>query len=327
MKSILGWLGVVAVFLGLFGAYSTVFPGANAPAKGAIADGEDLVDRLRTHVEYLAQDVGARDKAGPIADAGDYLERQLRRAGHDVNTTDPGPASAGTRTIVAEVGGTKYAREVVIVAAHYDGPRASPGADAGASGAAVLVEIARQLSGAAHERTLRFVLFPDGYKRRGGPESSAAAYAKECRTRGETVAAVLYLDAVGLFDDKDTQTWPFPLMLALPGRADFLFVVGGYQCRDLASKTTELLRTSSGIAIEGLVLPEFAPGSGFSAHAAFWDAGMPAVALTDTGEWRSPRFGTPSDTHDRLDYQRMGRIVLGLSRAVGQLVKKATLAS
>lgn len=327
MKSALLWFCVLAAFLALFGAYSTLFPGTNAPAKGPVAEGEDLIQRLRNHVEYLAQDVGTRDKPGAIADAGGYLERQLRRAGHDVKTTDPGPASAGTRTIVAEVPGTKYAREVVVLAAHYDGPRASPGADSGASGAAVLVEVARQLSGASHERTLRFVLFPDGYKRHGGPDSAAAAYAKECKARDETIAAVLYLDAVGLFEDKDTQSYPFPFMLAFPSRADFLAVVGGYKCRDLTSKTTELLRTGTGVSVEGLVLPEFAPGTGFAAHAAFWDAGMPAVTLTDTGEWRSARFGTGSDTHDRLDYTRMARVVLGLSRAVGQLVKKATLAS
>ncbi|MCY2962024.1 MAG: M28 family peptidase [Planctomycetota bacterium] len=327
MKSVLVWLFVAAIFLGLFGAYSTFFPGTNAPAKGAAADSGDVMSRLKDHVEYLAQSVGSRDKPGPIQDAGDYLERQLRRAGQDVKAIDGGSAAGGSKTLVAEVTGTKYAREVVILAAHYDGPRASPAADAGASGAAVLVEVARQLAGSSHERTLRFVLFPDGSKRDGDPDSAAANYAKECKSRGETIAAVVYLDSVGLFEDKDTQTYPFPLMLAFPSRADFLAVVGGYQCRDLTSKTTELMRTGTGLSIQGLVVPEFAPGTGFSPHAAFWNAGFPAVVVTDTGEWRSKRFGSPSDTHDRLDYERMTRVVLGLARTVGLLVKKSTLAA
>ncbi len=326
MKSVLTWLIVALVLLGLFGSYSTLFPGTNAPVKGPVADSSDVMDRLKDHVETLAQGTSPRDKPGPIQEAGDYLERQLRRAGHDVKAIDAGPSASGSKTLVAEVRGSKYANEVVILASHYDGPRASPGADSGASGAAVLVEVARSLVGAAHERTQRFVLFPDGWKRHGEPDSAAAIYAKECKKAGEKIAAVLYLDSVGLFDDNDTQTYPFPLMLVYPARADFLAVVGGYQCRDLTSKTTELLRNGTGLAIEGVVLPQFAPGTGFSPHAAFWDAGMPAVVLTDTGEWRSSRFGSPSDTHDRLDYARMVRVVMGVSRTVGLLVKKATLA-
>jgi len=321
VKGIFFWLFLSAVFVALIGAYSRGFPGTNAPAKAGVPDSDDVVERLRTHVEYLALDVGTRDKPGPVQDAGDYLERELRRSGRDVKST----SSGGAMTIVSEVLGTKYPREVVILASHFDGPRSSPGANSGASGAAVLVEVARQLTGAGHERTLRFVLFPDGFKRRGDPDSAAAAYAKECQGRGETIAAVLYLDSVGLFEDKDSQIYPFPFMFALPARADFLAVVGAYQCRDLTAKTTELMRKNSGINIEGAILPSFAPGTAFSPHAAFWDIGAPAVVLSDTGTWRSARFGSPSDTHDRLDYSRMARVVAGVTRTLGALVKKATL--
>ncbi len=324
MKTVLVWLCVAAVLFGLFGAYSTAFPGTNAPAKGAVGLDGEVTDRLRDHVQELAQGTTPRSQPGPVAAAGDYLERQLIRAGHDVKTFAIG-RGASAKTIVAEMPGTKYAREIVIVASHFDGPRGSPGADSGASGAAVLLEVARGLLNSAHERTLRFVLFPDGYSRHDGPDSAAGAYAAECKSRGETIAAVIYLDSVGVFDDGETQSYPFPLMLAFPSRADFLGVIGGYGSRDLASKTTELLRGSTGIAIEGLILPEFAPGIGFSPHAAFWSAGFPAVMLTDTGTWRSARIASPSDTHDRLDYVRMTRLVSGLTRAIGQLAKKATL--
>jgi hypothetical protein len=75
------------------------------------------------------------------------------------------------------------------------------------------------------------------------------------------------------------------------------------------------------------VLPAFVPGTAFSAHAAFLSAGFPAVAFSDTGSWRSARFGTASDTHDRLDYGRMARVVQGAARVVALVVKKATLAT
>ncbi|MBL8863210.1 MAG: M28 family peptidase [Planctomycetes bacterium] len=325
MKTFLLWLCVSAAFLGLFGAYSTSFPGTNSPGRGLPAEGEEVATRLRRHVESLALDIGARDKPGPLADAAGYLERELRRAGVDARVSASGGDGAGT--IVAEASGTKHAREIVILAAHYDGPRGSPAANAGASGAAVLVETARKLAGAPTERTLRFVLFPDGARRAGGEGSAAAAYAKGCKERGETIVAVLYVDSAGCFEDAGKPSYPFPLGLALPSGASFLAVVGSYQGRDLTSKTVEVLRAGTGLAIEGYVVPSFAPGTGFAPHAAFWQAGFPAVCLSDTGSWRSRNFATPSDTHDRLDYARMARVVQGLVRAAGQLTKKAGLAA
>lgn len=322
MKTILVWLSVAAVFLALFVAYTTWFPGTNLPGRGLPAEAEDVAARLRRHVEHLALEIGARDKPGPIGDAQSYLERELRRAGLEAR-----PLADAQGGIAAEIPGGKHAREIVIVAAHYDGPRGSPAANSGASGAAVLVEVARQIGATVHERTLRFVLFPDGARSGGGDGSAAAAYAQGCKSRGETIAAVIYLDSVGCYDEKGGDGAPFPFSLVLPSEATFLAVVGSYASRDLTSKTTELLRMSSGLAIEGYVLPGLAPGAGFAPHAAFWSAGFPTVVLSDTGSWRSARFGSPSDTHDRLDYARMTRVVLGVSRAAGQLVKKATLAA
>lgn len=321
MKSFIIWTLLCLGFAAMVGAFSTWFPGTNPPVMRAAPDGlSDLADSLKTHVERLSQEMGARDKPNTVEEAASYLAAQLGKYGPGVKTID----GLSGRTLVVEVPGSRYAREVVLVCSHFDGPRGSPGADAGASGAAAIVEIMRALALASHERTLRFVLFPDGAARGGKPGSAAASYAKECTTKGETIAAVVYVDSIGLFADKDTQTYPFPLTLAYPGKADFIGIVGGYGSRDLTSKMTEFMRLYAGMPVHGLVMPQFFPGSGFTPHEAFWDEGFAAAVVTDTGSWRSPLWGTASDTHDRLDYQRMARVVMGLTRTVAQLVKKNT---
>lgn len=319
MKSFLVWTFLFLGFVAMVGAFSTWFPGTNPPVlRNAPDETADIVENLKRHIEYLSQDLGARDKPNVVDDAGRYVAAKLGTFGPDVKQID----GASGKTLVVEVPGTRYAREVVLVCSHYDGPRGSPGADSGASGAAAVIEIARSLAPTSHERTLRFVLFPDGVSRGCKPDSAATSYAKECVTKGESITAVVYVDSVGLFADKDTQTYPFPLMLAYPGKADFIGIFGGYGCRDLTAQMTEFMRRYAGMPVQGLVLPQFCPGSGFSPHAAFWNEGFPAAVVTDTGTYRSPLWGTASDTHDRLDYQRMARVVVGLTRSIGQLVKK-----
>jgi len=42
---------------------------------------------------------------------------------------------------------------------------------------------------------------------------------------------------------------------------------------------------------------------------------------TDTATYRNPHYHESTDTPDRLDYGRMGRVTAGLGRVVRELVK------
>jgi hypothetical protein len=42
--------------------------------------------------------------------------------------------------------------------------------------------------------------------------------------------------------------------------------------------------------------------------------------VTDTAPFRYPYYHTAADTPDKLDYERMARVVLGLERVVEELV-------
>lgn len=45
-----------------------------------------------------------------------------------------------------------------------------------------------------------------------------------------------------------------------------------------------------------------------SDHAPFWKANIPAVFLTDTGNFRNPYYHTPADTIDKLDFEFLEKI-------------------
>jgi Zn-dependent M28 family amino/carboxypeptidase len=47
-----------------------------------------------------------------------------------------------------------------------------------------------------------------------------------------------------------------------------------------------------------------------SDHAAFWNAGIPALMLTSTANFRNPHYHQPTDTPETLDYERLTAVAL-----------------
>ena len=54
------------------------------------------------------------------------------------------------------------------------------------------------------------------------------------------------------------------------------------------------------------------PGVDWSDHWPFWQAGWPALMVTDTALYRYPYYHTMQDTPDKVDYERLARVVAGL---------------
>ena len=72
---------------------------------------------------------------------------------------------------------------------------------------------------------------------------------------------------------------------------------------------------------QGGALPGALPGVGWSDHWSFWQVGYPALMVTDTAPFRYPHYHRPSDTPDKLDYERMARVVDGLRAVVEELAE------
>ncbi|TAJ99560.1 MAG: M28 family peptidase [Chloroflexota bacterium] len=56
-----------------------------------------------------------------------------------------------------------------------------------------------------------------------------------------------------------------------------------------------------------------------SDHLSFWNAGIPAVVLTDTTFFRNPHYHEASDLPDTLDYDRLAAIADALAGVVRRL--------
>lgn len=203
--------------------------------------------------------------------------------------------------IIVEKKGTTHPEEIIVVGAHYDTHKDSPGCNDNGSALAVLIELARTFSVRESSRTIRFVFFvneeaPFNRTRLMG----SRVYARECKNRFEDIAAMICLETLGAYREKaGSQSFSF-FGLTLPQKGDFLAVVGNYKSKALAKKICTTLREN--IKVVKKIAPRFLPGSGSSDHWSFWKEGFPAVMLSDTAFLRYPHYHKKTDTPEKINY-------------------------
>src|SRR6185437_2142281 len=219
-----------------------------------------------------------------------------------------------------ELPGSKQPDEIVVIGAHYDSYPGAPGANDNASGTAALLALARRFAKAQPERTLRFVAFtneePPYFHNR---EMGSWIYADQCARRKENLVCVLSLETIGYFSDEpDSQRYPPPFGAAYPSVGNFIAVIGDVGSRKLVREVIASFRRHAAVPSEGGAVPSAVPGAGWSDHWSFWQAGYPAVMITDTAPFRYPYYHKPEDLPDKLDFDRMARVVAALEAVVGE---------
>lgn len=277
-------------------------------------------DRLRRHVETLAGEIGERNVPNYIAlaKAADYVERSLSDAGLTVARQGYRVGTQTCYNLEVEIPGTNHSTEILVVGAHYDSVTGSPGANDNATGVAALVELARDLAAATPSRTVRLVAFVNEEPPYFQTEMMGSrVYARRCRERGENVVGMVSLETIGCYSDaRGSQKYPFPLGLFYPSTGNFLGFVANRGSRDLLFDAISSFRRHARFPSEGGALVESLPGVGWSDHWSFWQAGYPAIEITDTAPFRYPHYHTAADTPDKVDYDRLARV----SRALGLVV-------
>jgi Zn-dependent M28 family amino/carboxypeptidase len=145
-------------------------------------------------------------------------------------------------------------------------------------------------------------------------------YARSCKARGDKIVAMLSLETIGWYDDAPgSQKYPKPLDRLYPSTGNFIGFVGNTTSRDLVHRAIGTFRKSELFPSEGAALPEAVPGVGFSDHWSFWQAGYPALMVTDTAMYRYPHYHEAADTIDKVDFSRTARVVRGLAKVVEEL--------
>lgn len=278
---------------------------------------------LAAHVRQLAQVIGERSvrRYENLAAAADYIEEKWREIGYRVERQTYRSGIFAVSNLVVEISGAGTHGEIVVIGAHYDSVAGSPGANDNATGVAALLELSRLFHNKRPARTVRFVAFvneePPFYYSSG---MGSRVYAKAARKKGENITAMLSLETMGYFSESPgSQRYPFPLGFFYPDRGNFIGFVANLRSMKLVGRAAELFRRNSDFPLQWTAAPGFLPGIGWSDHWSFWKEGYPAFMVTDTAPYRYPFYHSPFDTPDRIDYERLARVVMGLVGVVAGL--------
>lgn len=286
----------------------------------------DLASYLRLVVTTLSRDIGVRfyQDLERMQKTENYIESEFAALGYSVTKQAFKFEHKTYHNIIAELKGNDPEAGILVVGAHYDSVRTSPGADDNASGIAGLLGISRLLAGKKLERTVRFVAFaleePPVYRSRN---MGSYHYARSLHDSGIAVEGMICLEMIGYFTDREgSQHYPLPFMkLRFPKTGNFIALVGSRKSKAFTDILAAGFKESTDLPLVTLNAPAIVIGIDFSDHWSFGKFDYPAFMVTDTAFYRNPNYHAPSDLPDTLDYIRMAKVVEGLAGAVEKLWK------
>ncbi len=270
---------------------------------------------LREHVESLTS--GPRDytQVENLKGTAVYIGDVWKRLGYEVGFQSFQVAGQVYQNIIAEIGPEKA--DQIVIGAHYDVEGPFPGADDNASGVAGILELARLLK--IHESRLKnrielvaFCLEEPPFF--GSSDMGSAVHAKSLKKNGIRIELMMSLEMIGYFDEREgSQQFPLPAMSRIyPSKGNFIAVVGALSSVPMTKKVKKLMEKNSRVDVQWISAPRSLPGVDLSDHISYWEAGYPAVMITDTAFYRNPHYHTAYDRTETLNFEKMAEVVNGV---------------
>lgn len=218
-------------------------------------------------------------------------------------------------------------RPVFVLGAHLDSRTETPGADDNASAVAVLLETARILGEELSEHDwdqsaveLELVVFDlEEHGMLGG-----AFHAETCKQQQRNLCGMVSLEMLGYCShEPGSQKMPPELQGIYPDVANFIGVVGNQNSGSLIKHFSQAFGTIVDLPSESLQVPDNGlpvPPTRLSDHSPFWDAGYPALMITDTSFMRNPHYHLASDTPETLDQEFLRKVKDGVIAAMRTLL-------
>jgi len=227
------------------------------------------------------------------------------------------------RNVIARFG--PDGQERIVVGAHYDVYEDFPGADDNASGVGGLIELAHLFGRSPPAVGVELVAYALEEPKAPGELGlfrtefgGSTVHARSLRQQGVSVRVALVMDMIGFFSDEPaTQDVPFSILKPFyPSRGNFIAIIGKFGQGDVVRGVKRAMRRASPLPVYSMNGAAFLEGVDWSDHLNYWNAGYPAVLITDTSFYRNKLYHSAGDTVDRLDFERMAAVVQGVHAAV-----------
>ncbi|QLE58673.1 M28 family peptidase [Nostoc sp. TCL26-01] len=278
----------------------------------------NLKARLHHHLTKIA-----RERDPYLATAGhffvrEYIRQEFAQWGSvEIHTFQVGTANFQNLILnLPPQAGTKPQHlPPILIGAHYDAVPGTSGADDNATGVAVLLELARKFAAEPARYPLRLVAFDmEEYGLLGSTD-----YAAWLKQQQQPLRLMMSLEMLGYRDfSPNSQRYPSPLERFYPNTGDFIALIGNLRTiPDLIAMSRHMRRV--GVSSQWLPVPNrglIVRQTRLSDHAPFWDAGYPAMMVTDTAFLRNPHYHQASDAIATLDLDFLTGVCQGLETSI-----------
>ena len=324
----LAFLGLIAAWIIMIRMPGVSFQGPLPPATDEIRVFEQ---ELQAYVHALAGEIGERNlfHYDRLVQAAEYIRLTLTDARYEVRGQTFEVEGKVCENIEAVLPGTDRPDEILVIGAHYDSVKGSPGANDNATGVAAMLALARVFAGTPFSRTVRFVAFANEEPPFSQTDHMGSLrYARRSKQLGESIVLMVSLETIGYYSDvPGSQRYPILLKLLYPSTGNFLAFVTNTEHAWWVRMALDLFRNNTAFPSEGAALPGWVTGVGWSDHWSFWKEGYPALMVTDTALFRYPAYHTAEDTPDKVDYDRLARVVAGMQGVISTFANQQDLAS
>lgn len=278
------------------------------------------IENLKEHVKNIHFDRNPYHGYPKLEQAAQYIEKEFLKTGLDVKEDRFEWEGKSYKNIVAEKRGITSPHKVLILGAHYDTVPGSPGADDNASAVALLLEVARNIQAVPLGSTVRLIAFSLEEYDYGG----SAHYVEGLKKGGEEILGMISAEMVGFTAPRQDYP-PYLNPKHYPNVGDFIAIIGNERSRELLEKVCQSFKTNSPqLPIEFVIVPgngEAMEEARLSDHSPFWDQGLSALMVTDTGFLRNPNYHLSSDRIETLNFEFMQKVAIGVYHSVVELAK------
>lgn len=293
----------------------------NAATVAQQNDVAQLAGRLKKHVETLSKDFHPRDRhhLENQAKCVKYVSEHFKKAGGKVTTQDVKYRGQTHQNVIARFGDKGGPR--FIIGGHFDTVPGSPGADDNASAVAGVIELAYLLGEKAKKNELKMDFELVAYTLEEVGMIGSGVHASSLKAQKVDVVGMISLEMIGYFtDEPNSQDYPLAAMKKIyPNQGNFIAVVGRSDQKEFVDRFGTSMKEYPGIKTIHLAAPFILPDIWRSDHASYWIFGWDAVMVTDTANMRNKEYHKPTDTADRLDYQKMAHVIRGVWKVIGEM--------
>jgi len=292
--------------------------------------------RIRSDIAALSQSPrNSREDAKQHANATNWIADEFEKIGLEVTRQKfeiPEQTPARTGTNVIGTLNPSSTEAPVLIGAHYDTVPGSPGADDNASGVAAMIECARVLTEAPSTRKVIFAAF-DAEEMQSPVQGlhGSTAYVAELADQQRPTAAII-LESIGFSSSTIKQSLPssfkylfkraYQALQRQKFEANSLLILSKGKGRQISRHFEQIARNQDiQLPILPLEVPWWMPqvrNLRRSDHAPFWKAGIPAVMISDTANFRNPNYHQPTDTIETIDITLVAKATRMIVDAINQ---------